>query len=101
MNIFDHEFDHAPYGRCDWCYRKRDTRRYVCVTNYGNEYNRYLCEECIRKAESRKDKIEGRSVCEILESHHKKLKDDPDRLSTDFLKELIGPRARHCIEPET
>lgn len=93
--------DHAPYGRCDYCWRERDTRGYPMMSLNGIEYTRYLCEECIRKAESKKDKIEGRSVCEILENHHKKLKDDPDRLSTEFLKELIGPRARHCIEPET
>lgn len=92
--------EHAPYGRCDHCWRERDTRAYPMMSLVGIEYTRYLCEECIRKVEAQKDRIEGRSVCEILESHHEKLKDDPDRLPTGFLKELIGSSAKMCGDPE-
>ena len=38
-------------------------------------------------------------LCNILASHHEILKDDPDRLSTDFLKSLIGGSAKRCNEP--
>jgi hypothetical protein len=33
----------------------------------------------------------GREItCEILKKHHKKLKKDPEHLSTEFLQKLIG-----------
>jgi hypothetical protein len=33
----------------------------------------------------------GREItCEIIKKHHEKLKDDPDRLSTDFIQKIIG-----------
>ncbi len=92
--------DHAPMNRCDHCWRERDTRACPMETSNGIGYTRYLCDECIRKVKVQKDRIEGRSVCEILESHHRKLKDDPDRLSTGFLKELIGSSASKCRDPE-
>ncbi len=92
--------DHAPYSRCDYCWRERATQAYLMETSNGIGYTRYLCDECIRKVEVQKDRIEGRSVCEILESHHRKLKDDPDRLSTGFLKELMGSSARKGRDPE-
>ena len=41
-----------------------------------------------------------KGVCEILASHHDLLKDDPDRLSTDFLKSLIGGAASNCEASE-
>jgi hypothetical protein len=41
-------------------------------------------------------KTKGSNVCEILRSHKEILIDDPDRLSTDFLKKLIGPGADNC-----
>jgi hypothetical protein len=31
---------------------------------------------------------EGSTCCTILESHHRLLKNDPDRLSTEFIKNL-------------
>ena len=34
------------------------------------------------------EKIVTGNCCEILEDHHKKLADDPERLSTDFIKNL-------------
>jgi hypothetical protein len=41
-------------------------------------------------------KTKGSNVCTILRSHREILSDDPDRLSTDFLKKLIGPEADNC-----
>jgi hypothetical protein len=33
----------------------------------------------------------GREItCGILKKHHKKLKKDPERLSTEFMQKLIG-----------
>ena len=34
-----------------------------------------------------------RSVCRILEVHHEALKDDPERLSTAFLRSIMGEDA--------
>jgi len=44
--------------------------------------------------------IGGDVVCKILTEHHAILKDDPERLSTDFLKSLIGGATRDCEVPE-
>ena len=33
--------------------------------------------------------IENSETCDILKHHHEQLKDDPDRLSTDFMLTLI------------
>lgn len=88
-------------GRCYWCYRQRETRRHLHHTTYGDSCYVHLCEECIRKAESRNVKIEGKTVCEILDNHHRTLHDDPERLSTDFLKKMIGSSARNCMDEQT
>lgn len=34
--------------------------------------------------------VRGGSCCNILKQHHDLLRDDPDRLSTDFIKNLSG-----------
>lgn len=41
-------------------------------------------------------KTSGSDVCTILKSHREILSDDPERLSTEFLKKLIGPEANDC-----
>lgn len=41
-------------------------------------------------------KTRGSNVCTILKSHCEILSDDPERLSTDFLKKLIGSTAQDC-----
>jgi len=45
-----------------------------------------------RKAyyEAHKDDHRGTHVCNILRVHKEKLKDDPERLSTDFLIAIIN-----------
>jgi len=36
------------------------------------------------------DKLHKAQVCKIIKNHHEDLKDDPERLSTDFIQRLIG-----------
>ena len=31
-----------------------------------------------------------RGVCTLIQAHHEALKDDPERLTTDFMEEIIG-----------
>ena len=38
------------------------------------------------------------SVCIILNKHHEILKDDPERLSTDFIKSMSGMKRKACKE---
>lgn len=35
-------------------------------------------------------KREPIDVCEILAQHHEDMKDDPERLSTEFIKNIVG-----------
>ena len=54
-------------------------------------------EEARRAAREEASRIIGSSsVCTLLKSHSAILRDDPERLSTDFLKDLIGPKAGDC-----
>lgn len=39
-----------------------------------------------------------KQTCAILKDHVNKLKDDPERLSTDFIKELIGNEKCEGVE---
>jgi hypothetical protein len=34
--------------------------------------------------------LKGKTTCSILSAHHESLKDDPDRLSTSFIRKLSG-----------
>jgi len=34
--------------------------------------------------------FKNKSICNILKQHAKELKDDPERLSTEFMQKLIG-----------
>ena len=68
------------------------------VSALGGTYPpKYCSAECFRAAPTH---TQRRGVCGILASHHKDLKDDPDRLSTDFLKSLIGGAASNCEASE-
>jgi len=47
------------------------------------------------------EKMTKKIVCRILNEHHQEMKDDPERLTTDFLKEVIGEISQECDVPET
>lgn len=40
----------------------------------------------------------GTTTCKILKNHYLKLKDDPERLTTEFLQSLIGIKCKKRIE---
>lgn len=46
--------------------------------------------------ERSRSEIDGADVCTILRKHSEVLQEDPERLSTDFLKKLIGSTAQDC-----
>ena len=56
-----------------------------------------LSEEHRRKL-SEANKGKKRRLCHILKTHAEELKDDPERLSTDFIKVLLGTEKTACEE---
>jgi hypothetical protein len=60
-------------------------------------------EERMKKYEQREREYEESTVhrrgfCDYLEYHHKVLQDDPERLTTDFIKKIIHPEKDPCPE---
>jgi len=55
----------------------------------------YLCDNCILNVRIL-DKTKGNDICVILKTHWEMLQDDPERLTTEFLKEMLGESAKEC-----
>ena len=77
-------------SRCRACTNAVQKSAYRSRSRAGTKLNNYSELRGTRR----------RSVCGILNAHHEILKDDPDRLSSDFLKSLIGGVASECEESE-
>jgi len=71
--------------------------------------NTGVCTRCSEKILKLRPKIHrpqhqnlpeilGNTTCDILKSHHDAVKDDPERLSTDFIKKLSGIPRGKCKE---
>ncbi len=82
-------------GKSCWCKKCKNKQ------NYKRVKERMQNDPDYRKRLSNYKKIQYRSryiphprkssvICNILKEHHEKLKDDPEHLSCDFLKKLIG-----------
>jgi hypothetical protein len=113
------EFYHLKYknmdrlkSECKSCSNKRGlqihTKRYLedkeyreKITTKNREYRKKRYNEdpiyrkkCLEHQRSinRKKGMGPRTnkVCDILKEHHEELKDDPEHLSCDFLKKIIG-----------
>jgi len=50
----------------------------------------------IHKPDYISQKTTGKTTCEIIKNHHKMLADDPERLSTDFIKSIINKKEDPC-----
>ena len=59
----------------------------------GDYTQKFCSRECYHASRGSATPSRKMGVCRILSTHHNILKDDPDRLSTDFLKSLIGGAA--------
>ena len=62
----------------------------------GDYTQKFCSHECYHASRGSATPSRKMGVCRILSTHHNILKDDPDRLSTDFLKSLIGGAASNC-----
>ena len=65
----------------------------ACNESSMNRYLKLKAENPEKLAEinkKAKEKKARKDTCEILKKHHKDLADDPERLSTEFLNEIIG-----------
>ena len=68
--------------------------------NSGAYSPKFCSHECYWESKKGGRLSRGARVCSLLTEHHETLKDDPERLSTDFLKSLIGGVASECEESE-
>jgi hypothetical protein len=41
--------------------------------------------------------LKNKSVCAIIHDHHDKLKDDPERLRTDFIQKLVDVNCKNGV----
>ena len=55
-----------------------------------------FCSRVCYQASRGEGATRRKRLCKILSAHHNALKDDPERLSTDFLISLIGGAASNC-----
>jgi len=72
------------FGECNTCHLetlKKEGKRYLPTKEWAL-YNS-------RKLKAERGEEYRRSPCKVLELHHEKMKDDPERLTTEFLKKLI------------
>ena len=79
--------------------RRKDVGEYTCPRCHGilleqalNEARSEEAKKSIEKARQFEDLLADcrkRGTCDILAAHHEAMKDDPDRLKTDFLISLI------------
>jgi hypothetical protein len=76
--------------RCGKTFETTNIRRVFCSNECYLESYSEKAREPIKKElpEICNKKIEGTTCCTILKSHHNLLKDDPEKLSTDFIKKL-------------
>ena len=67
-----------------------DRKRSVSMHKYYNKVKKLSQreEEQIRKLKT--SSPSKKLICKIIKQHHKDLKDDPNRISTQFLQNLIG-----------
>jgi hypothetical protein len=78
---------------CDSCQRKIgwyhpfDKKIRNRIRDESDKWNK-IQEEQVRRKFVVKESIQGSSCCTILKSHAELLKDDPERLSTDFIKKM-------------
>jgi len=94
--------------RCKKCHKLLDEIKFIPsqIKMHKKGLNG-VCRECQRKGSQTKwadvRKIEttvmerrngknynARSVCSYLKAHHKNLENDPNRLTTQFMQDLIG-----------
>ena len=73
-------------GVCRKCQRERSKTKWADIRKGTTVKERRPCKNPLRK-----------TVCSTLRSHRKNLENDPNRLTTEFMKDLLGkPR---CKEP--
>jgi len=69
--------------------RAAHTRKIQEAQQRAEERGREAAERAARVAEKVAE-MRNADVCDIFAGHHDLLKDDPERLPTDFLRKLIG-----------
>ena len=88
------------YDRCERCHQLKS----IELVRYKNQYDveclDFLCDDCQKKFSIISRKTTGNNVCEILKNHSEEFNGDPEHLSTEFMKCLIGESATECESDE-
>jgi len=72
---------------------------YLDVEKFNNfKQNRFYVNHPTHAARMMNARISPGTTCEILAHHHEIMKDDPERLSTDFIKSMSGMKPKSCKE---
>jgi hypothetical protein len=78
----------------------KEREEFLINRNYEGamEIDEKIKETTFRKTFCEISFSKTKGVCSLLESHHALLKDDPERLSTQFIKQLINKKEDPCPE---
>ena len=83
------------WGLHSWCKactilnsRERNAAAYIKRRGLPNQYGGRGSGDSI--LQFRNTELKNKSACSIIRNHHEQLKDDPERLSTEFLKSVIS-----------
>lgn len=92
-----HNFKQLPCGRyaiiCPNCEKRWNAEIFMPIAGkYRRKYG-----ECDNNTTTQLT-VQGETCCEILKSHHEILKDDPERLFTDFIKSLSNCSCKEKIQ---
>ncbi len=59
------------------------------------KHSNYICKTCVKERWRDRYASNRSKVCKILRDHSEWLKDDPERLSTDFILSLVNDRGKN------
>lgn len=68
-------------------YREENKEKLVKTHQKYYRKNKEKYTAYYQRYRKKKEKVEA---CKIIREHHESLKDDPDRLTTEFIRDLIG-----------
>ena len=78
---------HKAKGMCHMCYKKK---RYHEIRYKKNKDELDKRKDSVDKLNNLERQPFKKQTCDLVKKHHEDLKDDPESLSTDFLKKLIN-----------
>ena len=85
--------------RCSVCGKVQKVDAFGFGSASIGDRRQTVCTQCLAEQDAKKQELIKSShadVCDVLKTHASILADDPERLSTTFLKSLIGSSSEGC-----